>query len=191
MLTYETLKTKPRELLAATGLKADEFEGLLKPFAEGYTQTQPSDQTLAGQVRQRGEGAGRKRKLAKTEDQLLFILVYQKTYPLQTMLGLEFGLSQGTANKWIHRLLPVVQQALRQLGHTQERDGTKVVANELAQVGGPDLVIDGTERRRQRPVEAEAQRAQYSGKKNAHRQKSGLSQHPHAESGLSVEDGGG
>jgi hypothetical protein len=188
MLTYEELKNKPRELLAATGLTADEIEALLKPFAESYAQAHPLDQTQQGQARQRGVGGGRKRKLATSEDQLLFMLVYQKTYPLQTMLGLQFGLSQGTVNKWIHRLLPTVQQALQRLGHSPERDGTKVAEPELTQVGGPDLVIDGTERRRQRPVDAEAQRAQSSGKKNAHRQKRGLSQHPQSESGLSVED---
>jgi Helix-turn-helix of DDE superfamily endonuclease len=169
MLTYEELKSKPRELLAATGLKADEFEALLKSFAESYAQAHRPDQTLEGQARQRGVGGGRKGKLARVEDQLLFILVYQKTYPLQTMLGLQFGLSQGSTNKWIHRLLPVLQQALQTMGHTPERDGSQLAEHELAQVGGPDLVIDGTERRRQRPLEAEAQRAQYSGKKNAHR----------------------
>src|ERR1700690_317368 len=180
MLTYEELKSRPRELLAATGLTADEFEALLKPFVESYSQAQPSDQTLDGQVRQRGAGGGRKRKLAKLEDQLLFILVYEKTYPLQTMVGLQFGLSQGSTNKWIHRLRPVLQQALQGMGHTPERDGAQMADNELAQAGGSDLVIDGTERRRQRPVEAEAQRAQYSGKKNAHRQKCSVSQRAHS-----------
>jgi hypothetical protein len=43
---------------------------------------------------------------------MLFILVYQKTYPLQTMHGLHFGLSQPQAHYWIHHLLPVLQRAL-------------------------------------------------------------------------------
>jgi hypothetical protein len=34
MLSYEDLKNKPKELLAATGLRQDEFEALLAVFAD-------------------------------------------------------------------------------------------------------------------------------------------------------------
>jgi hypothetical protein len=40
--------------------------------------------------------------LEKIEQKLLFILVYQKSYPLQSILGELFGISQGRANEWIH-----------------------------------------------------------------------------------------
>lgn len=52
----------------------------------------------------------------------MFILVYQKIYPLQTMLGLHFGLSQPRANHWIHYLLPILQEVLAEMGMTPERD---------------------------------------------------------------------
>jgi hypothetical protein len=48
MLNYETLKTKPRELMAATGLKLDELETLLKAFAEAYQEQYPAEQTVSG-----------------------------------------------------------------------------------------------------------------------------------------------
>ena len=48
-------------------------------------------------------------------DKFLFILIYDKTYPLQEMQGLQFGLSQGRVNYWIHHLQPVLRQALAQL----------------------------------------------------------------------------
>ena len=169
MLTYAELKSKRRELLAATGLKQDEFETLLKAFAEAYLERYPAQQTVTGQARQRQQGGGNKGKLRRMEDKLLFILVYQKTYPLQTMLGLQFGLSQGRVNEWIHRLTPILQAALTSLGMTPERDGQAVRGSELAVEGGADLVIDGTERRRQRPQNATTQKEHYSGKKSAHR----------------------
>jgi Helix-turn-helix of DDE superfamily endonuclease len=165
MLKYEDLKKKPTDLLAATGLKQDEFEGLLSVFADCYRQSYPADRTREGQARQRREGGGNKGRLDKIEDKLLFILVYEKTYPLQTMQGLQFELSQGQANRWIHRLMPVLKQALAAMGHTPIRDGGLVAASDLAQAGGPDLVLDGTERRRQRPQAEPAQTEQYSGKK--------------------------
>jgi hypothetical protein len=169
MLNYQELKNKPRELLAATGLKSEEFEALLKGFAESYEDHYPAHQTVRGQVRQRRKGGGNKSKLASIEDKLLFILVYEKTYPLQTMMGLQFGLTQGRVNEWIHRLTPILQQAFATLGLTPERDGQAVAESELAVEGGADLVIDGTERRRPRPLHEDAQAEHYSGKKSPHR----------------------
>src|SRR5579864_6919833 len=106
MLKYEDLKNRPRKLLAATGLKQSEFEALLAVFRECYSHSFTEDQTLEGKPRQRRRGGGSKGKLALLEDKLLFILIYEKTYPLQTLLGLQFGLSQAQVNYWIHRLLP-------------------------------------------------------------------------------------
>lgn len=177
MLHDEDLKHKPKELLAATGLKHDEFEALVAAFAKAYSEAYPANQTLDGQLRQRRIGGGNTGKLSRVEDKLLFILIYEKTYPLQTMLGVQFGLSQGRVNSWIHRLAPLLQKALTDMGMRPERDGAAVQHSELGQEGGADLVIDGTERRRQRPQDADAQREQYSGKKSPHRQKSRLSQH--------------
>jgi hypothetical protein len=171
MLKYEDLKKKPKDLLAATSLTVDEFEALLPVFGETYEATWPADQTMDGQPRQRRRGGGGKATLDRLEDKLLFILVYEKTYPLQTMLGLQFGLSQGRANIWIHRLLPVVDQALARMKLVPERAGQAVAENALASEGGADLVIDGTERRRQRPQDEGQQQAQYSGKKKAHTDK--------------------
>lgn len=165
MLTYEDLKNKPKELLAATGLKQDEIEALRTGFATAYAQAYPADQTIEGQARQRRIGGGNSGKLACLEDKLLFILIYEKTYPLQTMLGLQFGLSQGRVNHWLQRLSPILQTALAAMGMKPEREGAAVQTSELVQEGGADLVIDGTERRRQRPQDKEAQREQYSGKK--------------------------
>jgi hypothetical protein len=91
MLNYATLKDKPRELLAATGLKQAEFETLLSAFSAAYEAAYPAEQTVLGQTRQRRKGGGNKGTLRQIEDKLLFILVYEKTYPLQTMLGLQFG----------------------------------------------------------------------------------------------------
>src|SRR3989442_1041531 len=112
MLNYNTLQNRPREFLAATGLTRAEFEQLLPAFQATYDNQYPPERTLDGQARQRRRGAGAKGKLPGRANKLLFILVYQKTNPLQTMHGLQFNLSQAQANYWIHHLLPLLQQAL-------------------------------------------------------------------------------
>ena len=87
------------------------------------------------------------------------------------MHGLQFGLSQPQANYWIHHLLPVLQRALADLDVAPERDASQVANSPLAVEGAPELAIDGTERRRQRPTDAAQQKEHYSGKKKAHTDK--------------------
>jgi len=168
MLTYTTLKDRPREFLAATALTHDEFMRVLPAFVVAYTACYPLDTTWQGTVRQRQAGGGAQGRLSQMEDKLLFILVYQKTNPLQTMHGLHFGLSQPQSNYWIHRLLPVLRRALAALDMAPERDASRVAISSLMQEGAPAGALDGTERRRQRPTEASKQTAHYSGKKKAH-----------------------
>lgn len=171
MLTYQQLKDRPHEFLAATGHTVAEFEQLLPVYQTAYQQRYPSHLTLAGKERQRQPGGGSKGVLDQAEDRVLFILIYLKTNPLQTMHGLQFGLSQSQTNYWIHHLLPVVQVALRELRMTPARNGDEVASSPLALEGTPDLALDGTERRRQRPQAAAEQGAHYSGKKKTHTDK--------------------
>jgi hypothetical protein len=171
MLNYDKLKDKPREFLAATGLTLAEFVHLLPAFQCAYNTTYPPERTYEGKMRQRRAGGGAKGTLSSLEDKLLFILVYQKTNPLQVMHGLQFELSQSQANYWIQRLLPILQHALRALGQAPERDAPRVKTSPLAVAGAPTLAVDGTERRRQRPRNAVKQKAHYSGKKKTHTDK--------------------
>jgi hypothetical protein len=101
---------------------------------------------------------------------LLFILVYFKLYPLQEVQGLLFGLSQAQANEWIHRLTPVLRQALgyeKQLPQRQAQNLEQV----LAACPSLEFFIDGTERRIQRPQDPDQQKLNYSGKKKLHTRK--------------------
>ena len=121
MVSYETLQADRRRSLALTGLTLPEFQRLLTAFARAYQRTYPAGQTAEGRPRRRSVGGGRKGSLRRPEDQLLFILVYLKTSPLQAVMGELFGLSQPQVNHWIHRLLPVLQEALDELGVRPER----------------------------------------------------------------------
>jgi len=170
MLTYETLKTKPKELLALTGLARREFEELLPAFAQVLQAAEERVQP-ARRKRQRAPGGGRKPSLRTAEDKLLFALVYTKTYPLQVVQGQLFGMSQSSANEWIHFLVPVLATALDELGVLPERDGAQVGQHERRQGGAPDLIVDGVERRRQRPKKPAKQALHYSGKKKVHTDK--------------------
>jgi hypothetical protein len=171
MLTYNELKESPRKLVSFTSLTPDEFELLLPAFERAYLRKHPTSKTKAGTTRKRKTGAGRKGSLGSIEQKLLFALVYQKSYPLQSVMGELFGMGQPQANEWIHRLLPILKQALDDLGFEPERNPKKFKKKEQDRKDAIDSIIDGTERRRQRPKKAEKQALHYSGKKKIHSDK--------------------
>ena len=171
MLTYDELKESPRKFLSFTSLTPGEFELLQPAFERAYLRKHPASKTKTGTPRKRKAGAGRKGSLASIEQKLLFALVYQKSYPLQSVMGELFGMGQSQANEWIHSLLPILKQALDDLGYSPERDPQKFKKKEQDRKDAVDLIIDGTERRRQRPKKAEKQALHYSGKKKMHTDK--------------------
>ena len=122
---------------------------------------------------QRAYGAGRKSELALIEDKLLFILVYFRLYPTQAVQGYLFGFSQAQANEWVHRLSPLLNQALRYEKCLPERDPSQL---KTVLMGYPSLefIIDGTERGINRPKHKESKKENYSGKKKAHTVKNNI-----------------
>jgi Helix-turn-helix of DDE superfamily endonuclease/DDE superfamily endonuclease len=168
MVTYAELRGNQRRCLALTGLTPSEFDLLLPAFKRACERLYSFDRTAAGRLRQRFPGAGRAGALPAPEQKLLFLLVYLKTYPLQVVMAELFGLSQSRVNYWLHRLLPVLREALDELGVLPERDPQVYAQTAASRPGGTRRIIDGTERRRQRPKNPEKQRAHYSGRKKTH-----------------------
>jgi hypothetical protein len=165
MITYAALKKNPRRFLSMTSLTVPEFDALVPAFIAESAKSHSLTHTRAGQPRRRKAGGGNTPRLATPEDQLLFILIYEKTYPLQTVHGLQFDLSQAQTNEWIHRLLPILERSLASLKQMPERSGSAFATSGVTPGVPTDLIIDGTERRRQRPKNREKQRDAYSGKK--------------------------
>ena len=171
MIEYSKLKEKPREFLAITSLTDEEFQVLLPTFERCYKILSAAKPKATKKRKQRATGGGRKAKLQTIENKLLFILAYQKTSPLQVAHGLQFGLSQGPVNYWVHRLLPVLQMSLCELGMKPRRKGEEVATSIEAREGGANLSLDAAERLLQRPVNEAKQREKYSGKRKTHTDK--------------------
>jgi hypothetical protein len=171
MLKYDELKEKPREFLSVTSLTDEEFQTLLPTFEKCYQLLSLPKPKPTKKKKQRAKGGGRKGKLSDISEKLLFILAYQKTASLQTLHGLHFDLSQGRVNYWIHRLLPVLQMSLSELGMKPERSGEKVADLMEAGEGGANLSLDAAERLLQRSTDDDKQREKYSGKRKTHTDK--------------------
>jgi len=90
VLTYETLKQKPKELLALTGLARREFDELLPAFAKALAAAEARARPKP-KKRQRAPGGGRKPGLRTVEDKLLFVLVYTPCMAAISAERQEFG----------------------------------------------------------------------------------------------------
>lgn len=120
-LRYAQVSRQERKFLDLTSLTVETFDQLVPSFEEAF-QERMKEWCLDGKKRiGRAYKSYANSPLPTPEDRLLFILVYLKTNPLQVVQGQMFGLPQNKANQWIHTLLPVLQQALRQLGDTPAR----------------------------------------------------------------------
>jgi Helix-turn-helix of DDE superfamily endonuclease len=130
-LRYADVARKPTDVLDMTSLTVDEFQALLPSFEQAF-QAHMAEWRLDGKPRTaRRYTTYTNCPLPTPEDRLLFILVYLKTNPLQVAHGLMFGLPQGKTNQWLHLLLPLVRQTLRELGDAPSRT-LKELAQRLA-----------------------------------------------------------
>ena len=73
---------------------------------------------------------------------LLFILIYLRKAMTQDVLGVVFGIDHPVANKWIHLLLPIVNEALGDLGELPARKTRDLsVSDEVSPPGSVDVPV--------------------------------------------------
>lgn len=167
MITYERLAKKPRLFQNFTGLRLEAFAHMLPSFGDCYEADLDERDEARETARRRGRGGGRISAIPSMADKLVFILFYFRHYPMQSLQGFLFNMSQPQASDWIHRLTPILNEALGVEHQLPARTSTDL--EKLLQAC-PELefMLDGTERRVRRPKNAKQQRAKYSGKKKAH-----------------------
>ena len=111
MPSYEEVTQRAGSLRAMTGLTEQAFTALLPPFEDALA-AYLQDRTIDGHPRtSRRYSPYSTCPLPTIADKRLFILTYLKQNPIQEMQGQLFGMSQSHANKWIHLLHAVLNQA--------------------------------------------------------------------------------
>jgi hypothetical protein len=161
MLSYEQVQNKPRALQSLSGLNVNEFEQLLVSFEQAWQDYIEQHYNKPG--RQRRYGGGRTPQLKRSCDKLLFILVYYRLYPTQEVQGFVFGIGQPQTHEWVHKLSRVLNQALGYEKQLPEREAHRL-EEVLSECPSLEFIIDGTERRMNRPKD-KARQQYYSGKK--------------------------
>jgi hypothetical protein len=112
MPSYEDVTQRAGSWRALTGLTAAEFQAL-RPHFEQALVTSMRARTIDGQPRTtRRYSPSGPCPLLTMADKLLFMLTSVQPHPMQEGQGQLWGMSQSTANNWIHLLHPVSNHAL-------------------------------------------------------------------------------
>src|SRR5260370_12530480 len=152
---------------ALTGLSVAEFEDLRESFCWNLKEYR----IRITPERKRGIGGGRKSELATDEDKLFAILLYLKSYPTFDVFGFHIGLERTRAFRWTQLLFPVLEMTLKRRLVLPERKITSVEEFQRLFPEIKEILVDGTERKIQRPQKKKRQNKTYSGKKKMHARK--------------------
>ena len=93
------------------------------------------------------------------------MLTYLKQHPLQQFQAVLFDLSQAKVSLWVKTLRPLLETALDELGCLACRDGHALKDFIAALPNAKIINHDVVEQTSPRPVDEQAQEAQFSGKK--------------------------
>lgn len=165
ILSYDLVKDKKEEIfLSLTSLTVPEFDVLCENFEKTLNKCKTKDNEDNEHDKKNG---GRPSVMDLVQNKLFFILFYLKNYPLQTTIGVIFGLSQPRANYWIHFLSGILNKTLEEMAFMPARQPLELL-DKLESEGKQDVSVDGTERRINRPKDDEEQKKHYSGRKKTH-----------------------
>ena len=107
ILTY--IQNNSQETQRLLGVKYEQLEQLIKQALTAQTKKQ--QEIEAKKIRIINKGGGRKVKLSN-EDQILLTLTYLRHLTTFQLLGIQFGVSESTANDTFNYWFPILQELL-------------------------------------------------------------------------------
>ena len=167
MLNLEKILRQERLLRATTGMNRKAFEILLEKFTQVYL----SEADNQKKPRKRKIGGGRKARLKTIKEKLFYILCYFKCYPTFDLAAVLFDVDRSQANRWVHRLQPILEKTLgeKKVLPLRKLHSLNEFIEHFPTV--KQVIVDGTERPICRPKNSEKQREYFSGKKKRHTSK--------------------
>jgi hypothetical protein len=161
----EYIENNPQETQRLIGLKYDSLQQLINQAEALHNKKQTK--IASRKIRIIAKGGGRKPKLSVPE-QILLTLVYLRHLTTFQLLGIQFGVSESTANDIFKYWFPLLRELLPAslLEQVKKNASDHEIAKEL--LAEFELIVDSCEQARERPREYELQKKFYSGKKKNH-----------------------
>jgi len=161
----EHIEKNPQETQRLVGLGYEQLQQLIQNAEKLHKDKQASVES--NKIRIIAGGGGRKPKLSVPE-QILLTLVYLRHMTTFQLLGIQFGVSESTANDTFNYWVPL----LRELLPSSLLEQVKKNANDYETVKEVlteyELIVDSYEQVRERPGDYNEQEKYYSGKQKSH-----------------------
>ena len=161
----EAIENNPKEIKRLLGIDQEQFRQLIAKTELLHKQKQ--EEIEIKKLRVNKKGGGKKPKLSEKE-QILLTLIYLRHSPTFQLLGIQFGVSETTANDIFHYWLPIISEALPPtlIEQVKKCEGDYEWLQEL--LSELQLIVDTSEKVRERPLGYQEQKQFYSGKKKNH-----------------------
>ncbi|MHC5761048.1 transposase [Nostoc sp.] len=163
------IQENPKETRRLIGLEYEQLQQLI----ENAEQLNYEKQALleSKKIRIIAGGGGRKPKLS-VRVQIILTLVYLRHMTTFQLLGIQFGVSESTANDTFNYWLPILRELLpcSLIEQVKKNESDLMVVQEI--LTEYELIVDSYEQVRERPGDNEEQEKYFSGKKSNHTFKS-------------------
>jgi hypothetical protein len=163
------IEENPKETQRLIGLKYEQLQQLIENAERLHHEKQALVE--AKKVRLIAGGGGRKPKLS-VKKQIILTLVYLRHMTTFQLLGIQFGVSESTANDTFNYWLPNLRELLPSSLLEQVKKNASDYETVKEVLTEYELIIDSYEQVRERPGDNEEQEKYYSAKKSNHTFKS-------------------
>jgi hypothetical protein len=161
----EHIQNNPQETQRLVGLKYEQLQQLIAKAEALHNQKKAK--IKSEKIRIIGRGGGRKPKLTVT-DQIILNLVYLRQMTIFQLLGIQFGVSESTANDTFNYWFPLFREFLPASILEQVKKNSSDIEVVLELLTEFELIVDSSEQPRERPGDYEEQKKFFSGKKKNH-----------------------
>lgn len=165
----EHIEANPQETKRLIGLDYPKFKVLLYNAEQLHQKKQALLESQ--KIRIISSGGGRKPKLS-LQEQIILTLVYLRHLTTFQLLGIQFGVSESTANDTFNYWLPILKELLPSslIEQVKKNESDYEIVKEI--LTEYELIVDSYEQVRERPGDNKEQEKYYSGKSSKHTFKS-------------------
>ncbi|PLZ90390.1 IS5/IS1182 family transposase [Fischerella muscicola CCMEE 5323] len=163
------IEENPKKTKRLIGLEYEQLQKLIQNAERLHHEKQEILESK--KVRIIASGGGRKPKLLLKE-QIILTLVYLRHLTTFELLGIQFGVSESTANDTFNYWLPILRELLPSslIEQVKKNESDLMIVKEI--LTDYELIVDSYEQVRERPGDNKEQEKYYSGKASKHTFKS-------------------
>jgi Helix-turn-helix of DDE superfamily endonuclease/DDE superfamily endonuclease len=159
------IEENPQATQRLIGMKYEQLQKIIQNAERLHQEKQALIES--NKIRIIGGGGGRKTKLSRRE-QIILTLVYLRHLTTLKRIGIQFGVSESTANDTFNYWMPILRELLPSslIEQVKKNESDYEIVKEI--LTDYELIVDSYEQVRERPRDNKEPEKYYSGKASKH-----------------------